>query len=150
MAGDDLKHWLVALGLGGGLAVAGADRVAADAGRIAPDAAAELPRAELEREPLYVVINREERYSIWPAPEKLPRGWRMLHEAIDLDGALKRFPRIGDQRFKVVGNDEGQYSIWPVDRALPRGFQVPPSLRERRPCRIDECGRLLDELDGGP
>jgi uncharacterized protein YbdZ (MbtH family) len=99
------------------------------------------------QEALYVVINHEEQYSIWPAADEPPKGWRVLHDRIDLAGAVKRFPRVERQRFQVVINHEEQYSIWPQDRRPPRGYKVPEGVRGRRPCRIDECGRLLAELE---
>ncbi len=147
MRGDELKNWLAVLGIGGGLALGGPELATGEAAaRPLGEAAAEPPRAERGREPVYVVINHEEQYSIWPAAEKLPRGWRVVHQAIELAGAVKRFPKIADQRFQVVINHEEQYSIWPRDRKPPRGFSVPEALRHREPCRIDECGRLLEEL----
>lgn len=150
MGGDGLRNWLAVLGIGGGLALVGADPSAGQAARPgAGEPAAEPPRAERDRAPVYVVINHEEQYSIWPAETSVPKGWKVLHGEIDLAGAVKRFPKIGDQRFQVVVNHQEQYSIWPRDRRPPRGFQVPEELREREPCRIDECGRLLAELAEG-
>ena len=147
MKGDELKNWLAVLGVGGGLALGGSDVAGSEAAyRPGGEPGAEPPRVERGREPLYVVINHEEQYSIWPSVEKLPRGWKVVHEAIDLAGAVKRFPKIGDQRFQLVINHEEQYSIWPRNRKPPRGFSVPEALRRREPCRIDECGRLLEEL----
>ena len=149
MRGDELKNWLAVLGIGGGLAVAGPGAAAADVAAAAAVPGEEPPGAEQVREPLYVVINHEEQYSIWPARQKVPEKWEVLHDEIDLAGAVRRFPRIGDQRFRVVINHEEQYSIWPRDRRLPRGFEPAPQLKDREPCRIDECGRLLAELAGG-
>ena len=150
MKGDDLKNWLAVLGIGGGLAIAGPDMARGDAANPQPEPGSELPRAERREGPVYVVINHEEQYSIWPAMDEVPRGWKVMHGKIDLAGAVKRFPRIGDQRFRVVINHEEQYSIWPQGRRLPKGYKLTAMMKERETCRIDECGRLLEELgDGG-
>ena len=149
MKGDDLKNWLAVLGIGGGLALAGTETVSGEIGRANAGAAAEPPRAERGQGPVYVVINHEEQYSIWPAQETLPRGWKVLHDEIELDDAVKRLRRVRHQRYKVMINHEEQYAIWPRDRRLPKGFRVVEALRELEPCRIDECGRRLKRLEGG-
>jgi len=151
MKGDDLKNWLAVLGIGGGLAMAGPETVRGDALSPHPDPGKEPPRTERGQGPVYVVINHEEQYSIWPAMDEVPRGWKVMHDRIDLAGAVKRFPRIGEQRFRVVINHEEQYSIWPQDRRLPKGYKLTEVTKERGNCRIDECGRQLEELeeDGG-
>ncbi len=149
MKGDDLRNWLAVLGIGGGLVIAGQETVEGVTLDAFARSGSQPPRAERAEGPVYVVINHEEQYSIWPAPEKVPRGWRILHERFDIDGAVRRFPRIGDQRFRVVINHEEQYSIWPQDRRPPRGYKVPEAMKGRGPCRIDECGRLVKELEEG-
>lgn len=66
MKRHELKNWLAALGIGGGLAVS------AHATPPKP-AAPEVKKAQAD--PRYVVINHEEQYSIWPS-SRVPAGWK--------------------------------------------------------------------------
>lgn len=143
---DELKNWLAALSIGGGLlgaapAEAGdppppAERVrpAEVKGKVAGEARPVRPKIA----PRYVVINHEEQYSLWPAAVPPPQGWKKQGQAADLRASARGVKVADATEFKVVINHEEQYSIWPADRALPRGWRV-----EGEPCKLSDClGRL--------
>ena len=146
MKTDDLKNWLAVLGIGGGIALSGPQVTLAAADQPEAGPAHEPPGATRERQPLYVVINHEEQYSIWPARQALPSQWRRVSEPVELGSAVSRFRGDKALRYRVVINHEEQYSIWPQDRKPPEGFRIVPALVREEPCQIEACGKLVERL----
>ena len=149
MEGDGLKNWLAALGIGG-VALGGVHTPAEAAQHPVDRLDGGRSRLAEERQPLYVVINHEEQYSIWPAREKPPGEWRVITDELDLQSAVKRAPGEGHLRFRVVINHEEQYSIWPADRRPPEGFRAPSPRLERETCEILACAKLVERQRGRP
>ena len=96
-----------------------------------------------------VVINHEEQYSIWPAGDKAPSGWKDTRISGDLAKcqnyieevwtdmrplSIKKLKLPDDTPYMVVINHEEQYSIWPVEKTLPKGWKPAGFKGELYPC----------------
>ena len=129
-----ITNWLAALGIGGSFVLPG--EAAAQVSR------RDAPRAEVqEKDGLYVVINHEEQYSVWPGRLRPPRGWEPVAPGAPVEETLRRLDeRVAKLRFLVVINHEEQYSIWPLEYEVPEGFE-PVS----RDCALQECAKLMME-----
>lgn len=144
MKKTELKNWLAALGIGSGFAFnAGlAETPPAD---LQARARAELAVVGMtgsapETGQVYVVINHEEQYSIWPREMEIPEGWRRLGRELSLERAgMQLQRRATSMRFRVVINHEEQYSIWPVEYELPRGFEPIGEV-----CEVAECVKRIE------
>ncbi len=147
MKKTELTNWIAALGVGSGVAfttgVAAQAPTDVDPARTVVrgqvDAAALASVVSLIA-PVYVVINHEEQYSIWPSEIRIPEGWRQLGPNQGLAEAAKRLEgRVGQLIFQVVINHEEQYSIWPANYEVPAGFEV-----KAKACKIVECAKQIE------
>jgi MbtH protein len=48
----------------------------------------------MDKDPLYIVINHEEQYSIWPTNQKLPSGWRTVGRKGNKEACLKYIEEV--------------------------------------------------------
>ena len=101
-----------------------------------------------EREALYIVINHEEQYSVWPAAVDKPAGgWVAISDPVGLRTAVRRAAEGGEQMYKVVINHEEQYSIWPLKRETPKGFRTLAPRGEREGCELKVCAERIERHD---
>ena len=144
-----LKNWLKTLGIAGGAVLGGgAEEALAAASSPAlgtSTGTAQPARPASAREPLYVVINHEEQYSIWPAELAPPRGWKPAGRPATLQATATTLDAQDKRSFQVVINHEEQYSIWPTDQPLPEGFQA-----RIRDCQPTDCVRSLAAIERRP
>ena len=93
---------------------------------------------------LMVVINHEEQYSLWPASNAVPKGWKAVTEeapATTAAATLKTY--VGGEEVYVVINHEEQYSVWLKGEPLPDGWEA-----TGQKCAAAACGNLLERLGG--
>jgi uncharacterized protein YbdZ (MbtH family) len=152
MAGE-LKNWVALLGLGSGAAIAGSVHALetnpeADAAPIAaaPIAAAsealfEAADTKAGKLGLYVVINHEEQYSIWPKSRALPNGWSQVGSTKEAPAkAVARLvTRVSKTSLYVVINHEEQYSLWPAAKTVPKGWKA-----AGKTCKANACVAPLE------
>jgi MbtH protein len=138
---------LKTLGFAGGVVLGGGaqEAVATPPASGASPGAAQPARPAGAREPLYVVINHEEQYSIWPAGLAPPRGWKPAGRPATLQATASKIDAQDKRSFQVVINHEEQYSIWPADQPLPPGFEA-----RIRDCQPTDCVRSLSALERRP
>lgn len=118
--------------------------------------ASQLTMAQNTQDEYIAVINHEEQYSIWPADQKIPKGWKttgvrgnysQCQEYIeevwtDMRPLSVRRMKLADKTgYQVVINHEEQYSIWPVNKDLPRGWKS-----TGKQGTLAECTNYIEEV----
>ena len=103
-----------------------------------------------------VVINHEEQYSIWPANEVAPKGWkdtkirgnqakcRQYIEEVWTDMrplSIRRMNLPDNSPYMVIINHEEQYSIWPEELALPRHWKAVGFKGD-----LAKCNKYIEEV----
>jgi len=146
MSGE-LKNWVAVLGLGSGAAVATSAQAletpSSDQTSYHHDAdgAQETGKGGAAKSlGLYVVINHEEQFTVWPKARAIPKGWSSIGKSGDApkEAVNRLLKRVNKESRYVVINHEEQYSLWPAGKTLPPKWK-PLSTQ----CEAAKCGPVL-------